>query len=228
MDASYFLNQRTKFIRYFYDESIKPFLEIKKLIEDEKAPFNSPPYSEDPEPAYLDEWLEADSAVEIVGLSCVSMLSESLKLYFSAMQNDVIRFAFSPNERNLFKELGFVGAYRAAFGDILDTDWKDCTVDFAVIEQVILARNRAQHGSDLTSMRPQHDKHTMEKHPRPIFAEKSAISGSGITHPWFNGPPVKVSRDALLNAIEEIESLAEYIEGRFDKVAEWRASKQSD
>jgi len=228
MDANYFLNKRTKFIRFFYDESLKPFEETKRLIEEEKPPFDNPPYSEDPEPAYLDEWLEADSAIEIVGLSCVSMLSESLKLYFGIMQTDVIRFAFSNQEKRLFKELGFVGAYRAAFGDILDTDWSDCTVDFAVIEQVILVRNRAQHGSDLTSMRPQHDKHTMEKHPRPIFAEKSAISGSDITHPWFSGPPVKVSRDALFNAIEEIESLAEYIEGRFDKVAEWRASKQSD
>lgn len=228
MDANYFLNKRTEFIRFFYDESFKPFEETKRLIEEEKPPFDNPPYSEDPEPAYLEEWLEADSAIEIVGLSCVSMLSESLKLYFSTMQYDVIRFAFSNQEKKLFKELGYVGAYRAAFGDILGTDWSDCTIDFAVIEQVILARNRTQHGSDLTSMQPQHDKHTMEKHPRPIFTTKSALSGFDVSHSWFSGPPVKVSRDALFTAIEEIESLAEYIEGRLDKVPEWRASKMTN
>jgi hypothetical protein len=68
------------------------------------------------------------------------------------------------------KKKGFVPAYKAALGYILYTDWNDCPASFDVIEQVVLARNRAQHGSSLTSFEVAHEGKTLTKYPRPLFA----------------------------------------------------------
>ena len=55
MDALYFLKSRTNFIRLFYTESMKGFADVKRRIENALPPFDKSPYSEDPQPAYLEE-----------------------------------------------------------------------------------------------------------------------------------------------------------------------------
>lgn len=82
MDADYFLKQRTAFISFFYDESTRAFSAICVKIENSESPFDDPPYSEDPEPPFLREWMDAKTAIEIVRQSCVGLLSDSLKLFF--------------------------------------------------------------------------------------------------------------------------------------------------
>ncbi len=114
MNAAFFLGERTKFTRYFYHESVKPFQEIKRKISDEEPPFNDPGPWEEDEPAFLNEWMEADAAIDIVGLSCVSLLSEAVKLYFHTLSHKVIGFSFSRKEKQLLKKQGFIVAYRAA------------------------------------------------------------------------------------------------------------------
>ena len=61
MDAKFFLKRRTSFIRFFYDTSAAAFRSVQTKIEAKEAPFDNPPYSEDPEPAYLEEWMEAET-----------------------------------------------------------------------------------------------------------------------------------------------------------------------
>lgn len=82
MDVLYFFKGRTRFLPYFYDSAAAPFRETMRKIEAGEAPFASPPYREDGEPPYLDEWVEASEAVEVLRRSCLSMLSASLNLYF--------------------------------------------------------------------------------------------------------------------------------------------------
>ncbi len=48
-----------------------------------------PPYSEDGEPPFLDEWIRAKTSIEITGATCVSMLSEALKLYFKTWEREL-------------------------------------------------------------------------------------------------------------------------------------------
>jgi len=52
MDIEYFLKSRTAFIRYFYENSVRPFKEITIAIENEEEPY-IPPYSEDDEPPFV-------------------------------------------------------------------------------------------------------------------------------------------------------------------------------
>jgi hypothetical protein len=227
----YFLKERTKFIRFYYGQCVEPFTRIKDQIENGQPPFDDPPYSEDPEPPYLAEWMDAETGIQIVGLSCVSLLSDSLKLYFGSLQHHVIGFDF-PNkesEKAAFKN-GFLAAYTGILGSILDTDWVDCPVDLEIIEQVILARNRGQHGGHLTSFRVSHDERTLTKHPRPFFASdqerESWIEGEGTAVSSFLAPNVTITREALFAAVDQVEKLAEWIEGRMDKATDWRMGRR--
>src|SRR5437588_360489 len=166
MDATYFLKRRTRFIRYLYTEGAKPFTEIQQRIENSLPPYDDPPYGEDPEPPYLEDWMEAGTARDVLAMSCLSLLSDTLKLYFETLRSRVIGFSFTQPEK-IFRD-GFVAAYKAVLGEILDTDWRDCPADLALIEQVALARNRGQHGSSLLSLDVTHDAKTLTKHPRPF------------------------------------------------------------
>ncbi|WP_434403383.1 hypothetical protein [Sphingobium sp. DN12] len=223
MDALYFLKSRTAFICFFFAESAKAFVDVKHRIENELPPFDDPPYSEDPEPAYLEEWMDAEQALSVLGITCVSMLSDTLKLYFKTLSDRVIGFSFE-NQKKAFAG-GFVPAYFEALGEILETDWNDCKVDRALIEQIVLARNRGQHGECLTTLTVSHDKATLEKHPRPYFIgddEISTLTSEDGSFASFLMPTIKVTAEALLRAIGEVEALGEYVESRLDKAHEWR------
>ena len=96
MDVLYFFVDRTRFIRYFYDNAAAPFRETMRKIEAGEAPFGNPPYQEDGEPRYLSEWVEATEAVEVLGRSCLSMLSASLNLYFRTWEQWMQAVAMEP------------------------------------------------------------------------------------------------------------------------------------
>jgi hypothetical protein len=212
MDATYFLKNRTGFIRNFYTQGAKPFAEIKHAIENCLPPFDSP---EDPEPAFFGEWEDADTAVKVLGLSCISLLSDTLKLYFQTLQHRVIGFSFR-DETAAFKR-GFVAAYLGVLGSILETDWSDCPADLAVIEQVGLARNRGQHGGSLTSFDVTHDDKTLAKHPQPFFAsedERRIWTESGGDPDSVLAPSVEITSEALFTAIEHVEKLAAWVDSR--------------
>ena len=63
MDVEFFLKNRTKFILYFYRNATKGFFEIIHAIENEEEPY-VPPYSEDGEPPFLIEWMEAQTGLK--------------------------------------------------------------------------------------------------------------------------------------------------------------------
>ena len=81
MDIQFFFRQRLEFIRQLYQNSAEPFHHRKRLIEEKAEPF-VPSYSEDSEPPFLSEWLEADASIRVIGAACVSMLAAALHVYF--------------------------------------------------------------------------------------------------------------------------------------------------
>jgi len=228
MDAFFFLKERTGFIRFFYDTASPSFAEIRRQIKEKLPPFDDPPYSEDPEPAFLEEWTDTTTAEQILGLVCVSLLSDTLKLYFHTLQKRVIGFAFTEQETRRLKKEGFVAAYLSALGEILETDWSECPADLAVVEQIVLARNRSQHGGDLTSFDVSHDGNTLDKHPRPFFASADELEN------WprevgslsaFLMPSIEITREKLFVAMKQVEMFAEWIETRMDKAQSWRKAQ---
>ena len=216
MDVLYFFKERTRFIRYFYDSAAVPFRETIRNIEAGEAPFDSPPYREDGEPPYLDEWVEASEAVEVLGRSCLSMLSASLHLYFRRWEQE-LPIRWEDGERKRAFRNGYLDGYRICFKAVLEQSWEDCPADLALVEQIALARNRDQHPDEIVTMRVSHARADLNKYPRPFFLsefDRARLDERELENGFLMNPSVDVSPEHLEQAITETERLASWLEER--------------
>ncbi len=218
MDVLFFLKERTKFIRFYYDAAEKPFRGTIDKIESGEPPFDEPPACEgiDGEPSFMTEWSDANEALNILGRSCVSMLSASLQLYFKTWEIE-LGIQWKPKERNQAFKPGFIHGYKMCFGDALRLSWADCPADFELLEQVVLARNCDQHPKRISSMRVQHLKIEWKKGARLHFLDDLgraiAADPEMAAIDWLI-PDVHVSQEVLFAAIEQVEALCEWLEPR--------------
>src|SRR5205823_2525400 len=126
MDVLYFLKERTRFIRQFYELAAGPFLERKRKIEDGEEPFE-PPYVDEyssGEPAYLEEWMEADESLHVLAYACISMLAAALQLYFTTWERQ-----FRKAARDLFKtefKDGWLAGYKSYFAEYVGISFESC------------------------------------------------------------------------------------------------------
>ena len=198
----------------FYETAAMPFETKIKAIEDGLPPFEKPLYSEDGEPAYLAEWIEATDALEVLGRTCLSMLSPSLQLYFRTWEK-MLDVRWENGERKRAFKNGFVQGYIACFEEVLGISRQDCPADLGLIEQITLARNSDQHPDEITTMRVSHSKADRKKYLHPFFmsAQDSAMfSDSDFADISFLDPAIHVSKDHLIVAIGETEKLSEWLE----------------
>jgi hypothetical protein len=213
MDILFFLKRRTEFIRGFYDAASEPFRERIRKIEAGEEPF-APPYSEDGDPPYELEWNEAVTSKEILGRSCISMLSAALQLYFKTWE-DHLRIQWAEGEKKATFKNGFVQGYKAAFGQVLRLDWCECPVNFDILEQIVLARNDDQHSPEISTLDAYHREATRRKHPDLFFmsdSDKRMFSDPNIGSISWMSPRVHVSSASLTEAIDQVEMLAEWLE----------------
>ena len=218
MQIESFLILRTAFIRYFYETSVMSFNKIKTAIENEEDPY-IPPYSEDGEPPFLDAWMDAEQGVDTVGHACISILSSSLQLFLKAWVNRLEKehgMKFNID----FKKKGWFDGYKQIFMQ-LELPLSQCTVDFDVIEQVTLARNRVQHPEDITDLRVNHSEKDLKRFPNPFFANKTeidmAIRDDDDSVSWWSRPSVKPTREKILAAIDQVEALCCWLEEEYWK-----------
>ena len=214
MDVLYFLKDRTRFISKHYEVASSPFRELMRKIEAEEAPFQIFDRSEfeNEEPAFLTEWIEAKTSLEVVGLACVSMLSESLKLYFKSWEGE-IGIQCEANFKEAFKR-GFVQGYKTCFGQRLNVDWSECPSDVALLEQIVLARNASQHPEHISQIGVKHPKKDRQKFATPFFMsdEEKTMMKTWPEIPFWLGPQISVTSETLVKAAEEIEKLADWLE----------------
>lgn len=231
MDATYFLRKRTDLIRFFYDKGSAPFTTIMAQIDGDLPPFDDPPWEESGEPAYQLEWSEAQTALDLLARAAVSMLADALKLYLQTLERNVIGFSLPDAVKKRMKKEGYVPVYLEALRFILDADPADAGVRVDVIEQVVLTRNRVQHGGYLPLITVTHDNATLKKHSRPFFANEQeaenasdAADGEGLS---FLAPFVEITHDKLMAAVLEVERLAEWVDNRQEAVWAWRAGSRA-
>jgi hypothetical protein len=215
MDVSYFLHQRTRLIRSYYETASLPFRETLRKIEAEVEPF-VPPYSEDPEPAFLTEWLEARDFLEITGRTCVSMLAGSLSLFLEQWDRELglpCKEVGRQMKKNIF-ENGKLHGYRQCFETISGKSWNDCPANLDLIEQVVLARNRDQHPEAIWGLGINHSEKDREKFPSLFFVEEDARRDGEHDGEYSSWMTVRlhVSGEKLEMAIREVESLAVWLE----------------
>lgn len=218
MDIEYFLKSRTVFIRYFYENAVRPFNEIKIGIENEEEPY-IPPYSEDGEPPFLEEWMDAEQGVEIVGHACISMLSSSLHLFLKSWVNRLEKehgMKFNAN----FKKRGWFNGYKQIFNE-LELPLSQCGANLDVVEQITLARNRVQHPEELTKLGVDHSESDLKRFPKPFFANetelKMAIHDADGSATWWLRPSVKSTKEIIFEAINQVEVLCSWLEEEYRK-----------
>lgn len=208
MDFAYFLNRRLEFIRHFYEVSSAPFIERKKLIEREEEPF-VPPYSENPEPPFIEEWLEADVALQLLGYTCISMLASAFHLYFKMWEHRVQ----GPTTRS-FKN-GWFNGYKDYFSQHFGIRFEDSPCRLDVLEEIILVRNRAQHPESIILDTIHYSESDLEKLPNPFFADEDSAILSGIhegERSWLLPPPTRVTTEKLEAALSEVERFINWFE----------------
>jgi hypothetical protein len=212
MDVLYFLKDRTRLIRQYYECAAQPFNEIMRKIGAEEEPY-VPPYSEDGEPPFLGEWIDASELLEVTGRCCISMLSASLQLYLKTWERE-LGLSCGKEFAAEFKKEGLVGGYRACLAKRAGVDWSCCPADLTIIEQVVLARNRDQHPESITTVRVTHAEKDWQRHPQPFFlSEREAeLFPDGDAPSLFMSPSLHVSRDKLTTAIDQVERLCEWLE----------------
>jgi hypothetical protein len=214
MDVLYFYKERMRFIRQLYVTAAAPFAATMQAIEESRAPFDDPPYSEDGEPPYLTEWIEASEALEVLGRMCLSMVSPSLQLYFKTWEQQ-LGVTWEEDERKRAFKKGILEGYTTCFEQVLDISRGDCPANLGLVEQIMLARNRDQHPEEITTMRVKHSKADRGKHGQLFFMsdqDRAMFSNSDFEDLSFLDPSVHVSRDQLFKAIEETEKLTDWLE----------------
>jgi hypothetical protein len=213
MDVGFFLRDRIAFIRQFYDAASSPFLERKRKIEAREDPF-VPPYSEDGEPPFVTEWIEADESLQILGYSCISMLAAALHLYLMTW---VVELGVPVGDSfNAEFKKGWINGYRAYFSTRFGIQFENSPADGSLLEEIALARNRIQHPDHIATQRPDYSASDLAKLPRVFFISEterglfSDLNAAQIA--WVFPPSVHITRETLIAAIEEVEKFAAWLE----------------
>ena len=213
MKVRYFLGQRIAFIRQFYVVTSAPYVERKRKIEAEEAPW-VPGYSEDGEPWFLEEWLEADESLQVLGRSCISMLVATLHVYFKTWQQ-LINKPIDESMKVAFKN-GWLNGYKEYFACHVRIKFEKAPVSLAVLEELVLARNRIQHPESITTDTSHFSNADLEKMPRPFFIDErdsSLLSEADEGEcAWLLPPAIHVSAEKLECALKEVEQFAEWLE----------------
>jgi hypothetical protein len=213
MDVLWFLKRRTAFIRHFYERASRPFVETKQRIEAQEPPFDDAPFDDSGEPPFLEEWQDADEAVEFLGQACVSFLATSVKLYLRESEGE-----FRRRWGRLFEfpsvtvgEPGVITAYEEWFREF-GIDFRDSQLDVNLIHEIVTTRNLAQHPKSIGFMHLSQRNIDFRRFPKPFFAHplEKAFFKRESEHeiPWM----LSITGDALLHAIREVEEFCEWLE----------------
>lgn len=220
MDIRFFFEQRLQFIRQFYINGSTQFEERKRKIDSHEEPF-VPPYSEDGEPPFLCEWLEADDSIQVLGSSCISMLSASLQVYFKEWHRRLgypegldIKAAFKNGWPNGYKLL-----YEAHGSENFDT----APINLGLIEELVLARNCIQHPGDLTRHTYSYTDGDVRKMQSPIFISDRErdlfedVNDEGRW--WLIRPSIHVNAEKLESVLNQVSEFVQWVEIQGEKIS---------
>ena len=214
MDVRYFLERRLVFVERFYATAAYSFLERKRQIDAEEEPF-VPPYSEDAEPPFLSEWLEADDSLQVLGRSCISMLAASVHLYFKTCERQ-LRRPVDESMASTFKKQGWFQGYKLYFERSFGVKFESSGCNLALLEELVLARNQVQHPDSITTQHSHYSKDNLRKLPSPLFVddrELELLQGSeGRDVSWLLPPAIYVTAERLSSAILEIRKFTVWLE----------------
>ena len=217
MDVLWFLNKRLDFAVQFYETAAAPFRERLRQIEAEEPPY-VPPYSEDGEPPYLAEWIEAHDSLQTLAYSCVSMISAAIHLYFRTWERESGRRIDRKDESLMavFSKRGYLYGYAAHFMACGGLVFESSPANLGVLEEVILVRHRIQHPEYIGQNLPNYSSSDLKKLGHPFFLnpreEKLMVEAEAAERGWLIPPTVYVTTEKLHAAIDEVRKFAAWFE----------------
>lgn len=227
MDVFGFLILRLGFIKQLHERSCAPFVLIKKQIEDEVPPYE-PPYSEEGEPPFLAEWLEADESLQVLGYACISMLAASLHLFLRTWEKELGKLA-QPQYRTLFKKKGWINGYRQYFIDILGVDYANSPVEMMRLEEIVRARNIVQHPDFIASNTVTFTDDDLEALQEPFLSTEidrrmsRSLSNGGR---WFLPLSLHVTPEKFETAFNDVARFAAWLDEKVYDVMGWNQPNQ--
>jgi len=214
LDVRYFLGERLAFIEQFYANYCVPYVERKRKIDAEEEPY-IPVYSEDPEPPFLSEWIEAEESLQVIGHTCISMLSAALHLYFKAWESE-LRVPVVAPYKSVFNKHGWFNGYKEYFKGNFAVIFENSPCDLGLLEELTLARNRVQHSETISNPHSRYSQTDLEKFPNPFFVDDTQRcmlaemdEGERI---WLMPPTIHATPEKIKAAISEIARFAEWLE----------------
>jgi hypothetical protein len=231
MDIKYFALNRVEFISKFYEKALFPFVETKRLVEDNKPPYVAVEYESD-EPPFLSEWIDADQSVDLLGMQCASLLCSTLKLFLEESLKNVFRrnshrvteFIKKENAYKAGFRKGWLNGYRELFETEFNLNWKESSVNLILIEELVLLRNRGQHPEYITDISNSYSKKDMSKVPSPFFIDNAHGNKNLYS---FVAPIIKPQPDKMKAAFDECIKLINWLENSLDDWSELQASSQN-
>jgi len=208
------LKDNLQFLKWFYEQSVAPFKDIKRKIDAQEDPYISRGDYESEEPPFLSEWLDADDALKLQGQSCLSLLQRSFREY---LDSTVTRH---PETRPEKKGNWFVN-YKRWFLEEAAVDWDKSPVPLDRIEELTIARNCVEHGSgsiyDAHRLVKEQAENYHDRFPDAMFAsefERTLWKEAGDPQPVT----IELTPEKLDSAIANILAFATFIE---EKLPAW-------
>jgi hypothetical protein len=220
MDIRFFFEQRLGFIKQLYLNGSAPFEERKRRIENEEEPF-IPPYSEDGEPPFISEWLEADASIQVLGSSCLSMLSAALHLYLTEWQK-LLGDAPGPPLKSIFRKKGWPNGYKAFYEAHGSERFDTGPFNFDLIVELVLARNSIQHPDSLIFDTYRYTGEDLAKMPSPFFiSDREKEISEELTEEgrsWLMRPHIHIDTEKFHHALTQISSFIEWLENQGEMI----------
>jgi hypothetical protein len=209
MDILAGLRDKLRFIERFYMSASEPFRETKRRIDAHEEPFEPPPFdpeTSDLEPPFLDDWIEADESLNLVGQAALNLAQAAFRDYLDWFMklNDVKLTASGSH---------WLERYRKEFLQTYGIDWSHGPVSFEELEEINFARNDVEHhGQPFGMTRSQSEKH-QARFPLGVFMHEidRQIAASSEVE-WLGR--IYISRDNLAEALRRIETFCKFLDER--------------
>lgn len=208
MDILAGLKDKLRFIEWYYAAASEPFIKTIAKIRKGEAPFEPPPIGEDgpesDEPPFLEEWLDAGEAKNIVGQSALSLVQSAFKKYLESFID--LSGRKLPTGGNWFER------YRTFFLEQYEIDWGAGPVPLRDLEEINLTRADIHHSEQEFGMARHMNKKHFKRFPDGLFAHELDLQ---IQAEWEHGmspPRIHVTRENLEEAIRRVKGFCEFID----------------
>jgi hypothetical protein len=212
MDILWFLKRRLEFIDHLYGETTASSRDKMRKMEEGETPYEDhrdPEYADVSEPAFLEEWQEANEVVEVIGYWSLNMIQASLKAFLEEYVNDMARyyspFAEAKSELAKTKASNWFDRYRLFFLNCFHIDWERGPVKIQDLEQINLTRDDLIHNVDVTTHAIYQSKKHAQRYPKSRFTDE-VWATIGLTG------KITIGRDEITQALSLVDGFCSWLD----------------